>query len=103
MNCLFHFGQCHYRKIVELGFKSRYNKDEDFAVLIRSFTALSLIELDDVEFAFEKLVVECKKLKEPGLDDFVEYFKKNFIGEKKRKGPRKPPTYPIKQWNTIAR
>ena len=23
VNCLFHFGQCHYSKIVELGFKSR--------------------------------------------------------------------------------
>lgn len=54
--CFFHFHQCNYRKIQNLGLKSKYDKDSEFALKLRLLPSLALIPPADIVTVFEKLL-----------------------------------------------
>ncbi|XP_066969266.1 uncharacterized protein [Macrobrachium rosenbergii] len=54
--CLFHLGQCLYRKICDCGLKVRYDTDSEFALKIRMLLALAFVPVDKVTESFEALL-----------------------------------------------
>ena len=50
LGCWFHFGQCLFRKLVELCFKVAYGEDEDLKSWFKGVVALALLQqIEDIE------------------------------------------------------
>ena len=75
--CFFHFGQANWRKISELGLRTKYVEDLDFSLKVRMFTALAFVPPDIVRHAFQ----EIKSLLPPEAEDFAMYFERTYIGQ----------------------
>ena len=75
--CFFHFGQANWRKISELGLRTKYVDDLDFSLKVRMFTALASLPPDSVRHAFQ----EIKPLLPPEAEDFALYFERTYIGQ----------------------
>ena len=58
--CLFHFAQSIYRKIVELGYKTKYNEDAEFRQAIKCLTKHVLLYLLP-EYSFSHLIGKPKR------------------------------------------
>ncbi|CAF2087202.1 unnamed protein product [Rotaria magnacalcarata] len=72
--CLFHFGQCIWRKIQSLGLQNKYQEDESLHLDIKKIIALAVVSVLDVIKAFNLID-----------DDFLGYFEKTLIGEPKKR------------------
>ncbi|KAG8231060.1 hypothetical protein J437_LFUL010685, partial [Ladona fulva] len=99
--CLFHLGQSIYRKVMELGFKERYNTDVHFSLKVRCIIALAFLPIEDVVDGFEEL----------GEDDdipheLLSYFEINYLGCVRGRGQRRrrgTPYFPMEMWNMNSR
>ena len=80
--CLFHFGQCVWRHIQDSGLTKKYHEDNDFHLNVRKLIALAFVPLIDVIKAFELLENEF----DDDADEFIYYFEKTWIGERKKRG-----------------
>ena len=58
IGCFFHFGQCLYRKIVEVGLKSQYDCDSELRTWFKGMVCLALVPEDEVDAAYWLLVDE---------------------------------------------
>ena len=101
--CLFHFGQCLWRKIQELGLRAWYNQPRgEKSLLIKMFTALVFVPINLVPDAFNALLDSL----DAGVDqlptDFLIYFEATWIGVVQR-GKRRNPPFPIDLWNVKVR
>lgn len=99
--CLFHLCQSVYRKIVELGFKNKYNNEEIFSLKCRCLSALSFLPVSDVIDGFEQLIDDDDLPQE-----LVAYFEVNYIGCLRGRGQnirRLIPNFPIEIWNSYER
>ena len=97
MACLFHLSQSVFRKITDLGLKEKYNKDSEFCLKIRCFSALAFLPVEDVEEAYEDLIDD-----EEIPAEFISYFDLTYIGVVRGRGARRrreSPTFPIAVWN----
>ena len=75
LGCLFHLGQSHYRKIVDLGLKTEYDSNGEFNRLMKKFTALAFLPPQDVVEAFLELTSQ------PDVPaEFIQYFELTYIG-----------------------
>ena len=92
--CLFHFGQCIYRKIQKLGCSKEYETNEDFKLFVKCVTSLAFVPPNCVIKEFDKLQTKSKKFQNLNIESFMEYFKKNFIQN---------PKYPLESWNAHDR
>ena len=54
--CWFHFGQCLYMKLCEIGLKNQYSTDSQLKIWFKSIIALALVPLDKVLEGFEYLI-----------------------------------------------
>ena len=96
--CYFHFKQCLWRKIQELGWQARYASDHDFALSCRKVAALAFLPVDDVSEGFELLQDEEE------LDALLDYVEPTYIGRRRgRNGRREAPTYRVEDWNVRER
>ena len=66
-----------WRKISELGLRTKYVDDLDFSLKVRMFTALAFLPPDSVRHAFQ----EIKPLLPPEAEDFALYFERTYIGQ----------------------
>ncbi|CAI9715233.1 Hypothetical predicted protein [Octopus vulgaris] len=98
--CLFHLSQSVFRKITDLGFKEKYNKDSEFCLKIRCFSTLSFLVIEDVEEVYEELIDD-----EEIPAEFIAYYDLNYIGVVRERGARrrKPPRFLIAVWNVNQR
>ena len=53
--CFFHLGQAHWRKIMDMGVRTRYIEDETLALNLKMFTALAFVPPDDIVSVFNEL------------------------------------------------
>ena len=100
-SCLFHMSQSCWRKLSEIGMQKRYNTDDNFKLLMKSFCALAFLPTSAVIPAFEKLV-DCDEI--PSA--FVSYFEYTYIGIRRGRGERQQrdvPLFPINLWNVRSR
>ena len=73
--CLFHLSQNVYRQVCEIGFKERYQQDNELSIKIRCFSALAFLPPNDVIHGFEELVDDDDLPQE-----LVSYFQCSYIG-----------------------
>jgi hypothetical protein len=104
IGCWFHYAQCIYKKITELGLKKAYKDDEELRNLVQNCIALALCYHKDdnnseiidifIEFVINKSVAITSKY--PRFGEFIEYMNKTWIeGEDEEKGP----LFKIIWWN----
>ena len=74
--CSFHWAQCIWRKIQELGLATAYRNDEDTHKLCRQFLALPYLPHEHIEPMFERL---AKRATTSLLTTLVEYIRINWI------------------------
>jgi len=82
VGCLFHFGQCIWRRLQAEGLKNKYHEDKCFHLNIRKLLALAFVPISDVVKAFELIVDDFSD----DCDPFLDYFEKTWIGERKKRG-----------------
>ena len=82
IGCWFHYGQCIFKKIIEIGLKSEYGKDEELKKLVQNCIALALCHPDEVVDIFISHVISQSVLiqrKYPRFNDFISYMNKTWI------------------------
>ena len=68
VRCLFHLGQCLWRKVQDLKLTERYHDDESFRMNIKMLLALSFVHVDDVINVFNQFTDECPNELQPLVD-----------------------------------
>lgn len=100
--CLFHFGQCVWRRIQAEGLASWYAACPENALLIKSLQALAFVPLQDVNNTFEQFTAALDEEMDEILEDFLTYFEATWIGIVQR-GRRRRPAFPQELWNVYER
>lgn len=95
--CFFHFCQCILRKIAACGLKGRYQRDPDFALMMRLLPALAFIPLSKVVVAFEALLESG--IFPPECREVLDYVEDTWIGRPNSRGQRRPPMFAHALWN----
>lgn len=112
IGCLFHFSQAVWRQVQNKGLSTKYKEDECFRLNVKKLIALAYVPLDDIITGYDLIVEQF----DDDADDFLEYFEKTWIGERKRRGSftffkrllinllfleagRKKPLFDHKLWN----
>ena len=117
--CFFHFAQAYWRKIQRLGLVDLYVSNEQYSVLLISFTALAFVPTERVPDSFKYLSDSVPEDVPTAIHDFVEYIADTYVGheiyetaEKEgaglvlriRRTPRwKGPIFPAKLWSVYDR
>ena len=95
--CFFHFTQCIYRKVIELGLKQTYeSEDGEFAHSIRQLSALAFVPEDDVAGAY-LLLRQSDQFDQRTVPLFA-YFEDTWVGVP---GSNRQPLFPISLWNVF--
>ena len=99
--CLFHLGQCIWRRIQQTAdVQSRYKTDVDFALSLRQLIALAFVPPVDVISVFDELMDSTFFIDNfDDIRDLVNYFEDTWIGRPGRRGGRTTPIYSIPLWN----
>ena len=93
IGCWFHFGQCLFRKLVEIGLKSIYSQDTELKKTFKNCVALALMPKNKVCDIFLDMIVEKSQSlmeKYPSFQDFIEYMTNTWIDDA---------IFPIDIWN----
>ena len=93
IGCWFHYGQCLYRTLCDLGLKVQYSKDEELKKTFQYCVALALISPCKVCEIFVDIIMDRAVSlleKYPKLEKFFEYMTTNWIDE---------PLFSLSIWN----
>ena len=100
--CLFHFGQCIWRKIQSDGLVNWYTESLENALLIKSLQALAFVPVPDVSDAFHRFVCSIDEETDEMISSILTYFEATWIGIVQR-GRRRRPAFPQELWNVHDR
>jgi hypothetical protein len=78
--CYFHFNQLIWRRIQTEHKASLYKKNKDFNILIRKFIFLSFVPPTEIQYYYNLLNNEIKKLYFYFSESWLSYFEKLYIG-----------------------
>ena len=92
--CLFHFGQCIFRKLQKLGLAKDFLTNIEFRMFIKCVTSLAFVPPRSVEIEYQKILRKSSTFANINLVPFFNYFEKNFLNGTK---------YPIVCWNAYER
>jgi hypothetical protein len=98
VGCLFHLGQCLWRRVQEEQLTVRYRDDEVFRLNVKMLLALSFVPRAHVIGAYEDLVETFDDTMTP----IVDYWEDNYIG-RLRRNRRANPRFAIDLWNVHDR
>lgn len=98
IGCLFHLGQCLWRKIQEKGLTGLYRDDETIRSFSKMLLALAYVPPSDVAAAFDELSEQAPRELQPVYD----YWEDNYIG-RQRRNRRSAPLFGIPLWNVHDR
>ena len=102
--CFFHLCQNIWKKIQDSGLDQLYINDGEFAILMRSISALAFVDEPDVPQAFYDLEAEIRNnYNHNGIDVVLDYFEDTYIGRQRRGRARAAPMFPIPIWNMFRR
>lgn len=100
IGCMFHFGQCIWRKIQELRLQKKYNNDSEFALQTRMLFALAYVPCKDVIASYENLINSAYyQENEETYALLLEYIEEVWVGKESRGNQRKSPKFSIELWN----
>ena len=97
--CFFHFKQCLYRKISNLGLKKKYDSDPEFQRKVKLLEALAFVPVNFVERSFN-IILE-QNILPVQMQNFVDYFEDTWIGKFERR-TRNPPMFPYTMWSCYS-
>lgn len=86
--CHFHFTQCLWRKVQELGLVRKYMEEEEIRLHIRMCAALAHLPVEDVEEGW--LSIQEESPTDPSLQTFYDYFVSQWFEN---------PTFDVETWN----
>jgi hypothetical protein len=98
VGCLFHLGQCLWRKVQELGLSQLYHDNEEFRIAVKMMLALSFVPANDVVASFDDLVEASQEEIVPLAD----YWEDTYIG-RRRRNRRANPRFAVEMWNVHDR
>ena len=99
VGCLFHLGQCVYRKVQELGLSELYLQEEEVRVRCKMLVALAFVPVRDVVAACESLVEDIPD----ELIPLIDYFADTWTGRLGRQDQRRNLLFPIRLWSIYDR
>jgi hypothetical protein len=92
IGCFFHFGQCLFRKLCDVGLREHYGKDEKLKHWFNLCVALAFIPPDKVEHIFVECILDEAQYDEyPQLEKFSDYMLETWLEGSK--------SFPITLWN----
>jgi hypothetical protein len=91
--CFFHFQQCLYRKLQELGYSRLYDTDKHFAKRVRMFAALAFVPVRSVRRYAIALLGYAYGAE---LQQFARYFEETWLGEAVGAAAAR---FPVPLWN----
>jgi hypothetical protein len=79
--CFFHFNQCLYRKVCEVGLKTDYSESDTVNLLVRLSMILPLVPLNEISEAYY-IVTEYKpEVFCPKIEKFMDYVFTQWVGD----------------------
>ena len=78
--CLFHYGQCIWRKVAELGLKELYSSDSDFERLVRRICGFPFLPLEKIDEAWLELF-ETAPTENSQVTAFLDYFTNTWLDD----------------------
>ena len=99
VGCMFHFGQCVWRRLQAEGLSGRYREEPDFALRCKCLLALAFVPPLEVIRIYDILIADVAYR---DLDAICDYMEDNFIG-RERRGERGEPRFSINLWNQAQR
>jgi hypothetical protein len=97
--CLFHLGQCLWRKIQSSGLVTAYKDNENIRTRTKFLVALAFLPVDKVAEKFA-LIRDDAPVE---LDAIYDYWEDAYIGRMRRRGRRAQPLFPVSVWNVRDR
>ncbi|CAF2617287.1 unnamed protein product [Rotaria sp. Silwood2] len=97
--CFFHFKQCLWRKIQNLGLQELFVDNSEARRYLKTFGCLSLIPEASVILEFERIQISAPD----SIANFVDYFEDTFIGRLIRNNRRRAARFSINMWNCFSR
>ena len=91
--CLFHLGQCIWRKIQALSLADTYVDDRDIRMKCKMLLALAFVPVQSITRAFEEISVDLPE----ELQGLYDYFEDTWIGRPTR-NQRRQPTFTQAVW-----
>jgi hypothetical protein len=98
VGCLFHLGQCLWRKVQEVHLTAAYRDDDRLRLYVKMLLALSFVPSADVPAAFDTLVENSPN----EMNDLIDYWEDSYIG-RQRRHRRAEPRFPVRVWNVRDR
>lgn len=97
--CIFHFSQCIWRKIQEMGLSTAYKQNEEIRKIFKLFFNLSYFSEDKNPAAYNYILetITSKNLYET-FKEFITYFERNYQGS-----ISKLPLYEVSFWSVYKR
>ena len=77
IGCWFHFGQCLFRKQVNVGLKVAYGQDEDLKLWFKGVVALALLPPEKLDDAFVELMDQAPLEQYSQLSEFFGLYDTN--------------------------
>jgi hypothetical protein len=72
--CLFHFSQCHWRKVQKLGLTNAYDTDKNVRNLVKRISALPFLPLQDIDNAWEQVINDTRIVESDGpIAKYISY------------------------------
>ncbi|KAH7717801.1 hypothetical protein AAVH_14788 [Aphelenchoides avenae] len=109
--CHFHFSKAVFTNVQKHGLLRLYDSPE-VKILLRSFSSLALLPIDEVYSGFDDICAELTKSVQNKtiprsyvkfLNKFVQYFESTYLGRKMPGGRRGAPRFPVSSWNCNRR
>ena len=95
VGCFFHYGQCLYRKLVELGLKSQFSQDIKLKEWFATCVSLAFIPPNRVQYVFGEFILDEADLRNyPALEKFNDYMLETWVDD--------GALFPIEQWNQFT-
>ena len=97
----FHYGQCCFKKIIEVGLKVEYSKNEKRRFWLRKLIGLGLVDLTSIEEVYCTLIDKVFEFEDPVKAKLVEFVDDNYYPTWFSNGEDgdAPSTYRRSEWN----
>ena len=92
-----------WKRIQQSAFQEIYINDPEFALHLRTISALTFVPPNDVQNSFDHLTALIRNQYGNDADGVLDYFEDNYVGRFRVNAPRGIPTFPIDVWNMCHR
>ncbi len=99
VGCLFHLGQCIWRKIQQMNLVEAYRTDEIVRLKCKMLMALAFVPSGGIVDAFETIQNDIPD----NVAGLYDYFEDTWIGRPARRGQRRNPLFAVELWSVHDR